>query len=113
MDFTDQLLTCNRCGTEFVFTSDEQRFFHEKQFTHPPKRCFRCRAACATGQPFRRRETIITCAECGKRAVVPFKPVHNTPVLCRTCFDTQREPNAVQFDDSLSPTRPQSLSGQS
>jgi CxxC-x17-CxxC domain-containing protein len=106
MDFTDQLLTCNRCGTEFVFTSDEQRFFHEKQLTHSPKRCFRCRAACATGQPFRRRETIITCAVCGKRAVVPFKPIRNVPVLCRTCFDIQRGPNAVQFDDSLSRTQP-------
>ena len=103
MDFTEQVLACVQCGTEFVFSSDEQRFFHEKQFTHTTKRCFRCRAARAraTGQPTRRRETIITCAECGQRAVVPFKPVHNTPVLCRTCFEIQRGPDAVQFDDSL------------
>jgi CxxC-x17-CxxC domain-containing protein len=102
MDFTEQVLVCVQCGSEFVFSPDEQRFFHEKQFTHTPKHCFKCRAARATGKPKRRQETSIICAECGQRAVVPFKPIHDKPALCRTCFEIQRGliPDAIQLSSS-------------
>lgn len=27
-----------------------------------------------------------TCADCGQETEVPFKPVENRPVYCRTCY---------------------------
>ncbi len=35
----DQTLTCVQCGSMFVFSSDEQAFFTERQLHSPPKRC--------------------------------------------------------------------------
>ncbi|MCC6446482.1 MAG: zinc-ribbon domain-containing protein [Armatimonadetes bacterium] len=40
----DQVLTCRDCGAEYVFTSGEQEFFAEREFT-PPTRCPACRRA--------------------------------------------------------------------
>jgi Probable zinc-ribbon domain len=34
MEFSDRVLTCVECGSEFAFCADEQRFFHEKKFTN-------------------------------------------------------------------------------
>ena len=39
----DIALLCVDCGTEFVFTADEQRYFRSKQLSIP-KRCPACRA---------------------------------------------------------------------
>ena len=44
MTYSDQVLACVDCGTEFVFSASEQSFFAEKGFTSPPKRCPSCRA---------------------------------------------------------------------
>jgi CxxC-x17-CxxC domain-containing protein len=41
---TDQTLNCVQCGAQFVFTTDEQKFFAERGFHAPPKRCKNCRA---------------------------------------------------------------------
>lgn len=43
--FEDRELTCVDCGSPFVFTGGEQRFYAEKGFTNEPKRCKPCRAA--------------------------------------------------------------------
>ncbi len=32
----------------------------------------------------------ITCANCGKKAQVPFKPTGDRPVYCRDCYMKQR-----------------------
>src|SRR5258708_40143288 len=42
--YTDQVLTCADCGTDFVFSASEQEFFAQKGFTSAPKRCSSCRA---------------------------------------------------------------------
>jgi hypothetical protein len=51
-EFTDTVLLCVDCKSEFIWTSGEQLFFHDKGFTEP-KRCKPCRdkkkAARATG----------------------------------------------------------------
>lgn len=39
---TDEPRTCCDCGTPYVFTVGEQRFYESKNF-HPPKRCPACR----------------------------------------------------------------------
>lgn len=40
--YHDQLLNCQDCDKEFIFTAGEQAFFDTKGFT-PPKRCYDCR----------------------------------------------------------------------
>src|ERR1700685_3199662 len=44
MEFQDKMLKCVDCGADFVFTSGEQMFFHDKQFRNEPKRCKSCKA---------------------------------------------------------------------
>lgn len=40
----DQNLACVQCGTEFVFSASEQRFFKEKGWTAAKSRCATCTA---------------------------------------------------------------------
>ncbi|HET7677031.1 MAG TPA: CxxC-x17-CxxC domain-containing protein [Candidatus Limnocylindrales bacterium] len=42
--FTDRVLTCADCGQEFTFTSSEQQFYADRQFSEP-RRCASCRAS--------------------------------------------------------------------
>lgn len=90
MDFIDKELTCIDCGAKFVFTADEQVFFHEKQFKNEPKHCKQCRAGRnrIARKPVRpvRPEHQTMCTECGSETTVPFKPTRGRPVLCRACF---------------------------
>ena len=84
--FADRTLTCIECGVEFVFTADEQAFFHEKEFKNDPKRCKRCLAKRHKRPQRALREVRVTCAECGVETTVPFKPTNGKPVLCHVCF---------------------------
>ena len=43
MSFTDQVLTCRDCGSEFTFTAGEQEFYAQKGFDNQPTRCQNCR----------------------------------------------------------------------
>ena len=43
--YEDQLRTCVDCGQNFLWTAEDQGFFHEKGFSNPPKRCKECRQA--------------------------------------------------------------------
>lgn len=40
----DMKIKCQDCGQEFIFSSNEQKFYEEKGFV-PPKRCKKCRNA--------------------------------------------------------------------
>jgi CxxC-x17-CxxC domain-containing protein len=97
MEFQDKVLTCIDCGAEFVFTSGEQLFFHDKQFKNEPKRCKTCKAkrvavlsapgSQGSGSGHHTRvETRATCSQCGKDTTVPFRPTQGRPILCRECF---------------------------
>ena len=91
MPFQDKTLTCMDCGQDFVFTAGEQEFFAQKGFTNEPKRCKPCKALRrgATGNPAR-EEYEVTCSQCGQRTTVPFRPVLDKPVYCKTCFQARR-----------------------
>jgi CxxC-x17-CxxC domain-containing protein len=103
MEFQDKVLICIDCGTEFLFTSGEQLFFHDKQFKNEPKRCKICKSKRvavlsappppSNGHSYTRVETKATCNQCGKETTVPFRPTQGRPILCRECF-TQRKPAA-------------------
>lgn len=98
MEFQDKMLKCIDCAADFVFTSGEQLFFHDKQFKNEPKRCKTCKAkrvAMLGAAPARRHtffgvETPAVCSQCGKQTTVPFKPTQGRPVLCRECFQQRR-----------------------
>jgi CxxC-x17-CxxC domain-containing protein len=98
MEFQDKVLKCVDCGTDFIFTAGEQLFFHDKQFKNEPKRCKSCKAkrvavlgAAPHGQNHIKTETRTTCSNCGKETTVPFRPTQGRPVLCRECFQQQRQ----------------------
>ncbi len=91
---TDKTLNCKDCGSDFVFTANEQAFYQEKGFENEPHRCPDCRAARKRarnnrgfGQEREMHEAI--CAECGVTTTVPFKPTGERPVYCRDCFQSR------------------------
>ena len=106
MDLQDQTLQCVDCGKDFVFSVAEQQFYDSKGFVNKPKRCEACRAAKKAAHGDRRgsgpREMFeVPCANCGETASVPFKPTGSRPVLCKKCFDEQRN------GGGLAPQEPQ------
>ena len=114
----DRTLTCADCGQEFVFTASEQQFYADRGFSDP-RRCRSCRAqrksqmgsgessstgggyansggygGGAGGGGFRERRPRemfeATCSNCGKPAMVPFRPTSGKPVFCDECFSQRR-----------------------
>ena len=101
MTYTDNNLTCQDCGQEFLFTAAEQEFYAQKGYVEP-KRCANCRAARKSerggggggggggGYGGPREMHPVTCSNCGKETEVPFKPRGDRPVYCSDCFSQQR-----------------------
>lgn len=40
---------------------------------------------------FERQEHEITCADCGQKAKVPFKPRSDRPAYCRACYEANHK----------------------
>ena len=108
MNFQDQTLQCRDCGKDFVWTASEQEFYNKKGFDNAPVRCPDCRRLKKQrmhggdrdggggghrggGGGGDRESFPITCSNCGKEDTVPFKPSGDRPVLCRDCFQAQRQ----------------------
>ena len=97
--YEDRNLTCQDCGTSFVFTADDQQYHAQKGFSNEPKRCPNCRQARRNdggggggGGGFSRGPREMhpaTCAQCGKQTEVPFLPRGDRPVYCSDCFNKQ------------------------
>lgn len=51
--FEDKMLTCKKCGKEFLWSASEQKFFKEKGF-FKPSMCKECRASIKVINNFRR-----------------------------------------------------------
>ena len=86
MDFQDKQLVCVECGKEFTFTAGEQEFYEKKGFENEPKRCPDCRGR----KRFSPRQFDVTCADCGQKTTVPFKPTGTRPVYCRDCYQKHK-----------------------
>ena len=85
----DKTLVCKDCGSEFVFSVQEQQFYAEKGFQNEPARCLSCRRARkqqAGGGRGERQLYTVNCSNCGVETQVPFKPTGVRPVYCRDCF---------------------------
>ncbi len=95
-DFQDTSLPCIDCRIDFIWTSGEQQFFHDKGLKNPPKRCKSCKKAknerleaIASAQSSgikQRIEVIVNCAKCSAQTTVPFYPSQGRPVYCRSCY---------------------------
>jgi CxxC-x17-CxxC domain-containing protein len=103
----DKALTCADCNQEFVFTTSEQQFYADRQFSEP-RRCPSCRAnrkaargdsgGSSSGGGYQsggydrgpREMFSATCSSCGREAQVPFRPSGAKPVYCSDCFKSQR-----------------------
>ena len=109
----DKTLVCADCNQQFAFTSSEQQFYSDRQFSEP-RRCPSCRAAkkaargdsagggysggsrsgggnSGGGYSSGPREMFsATCSSCGREAQVPFRPSGAKPVYCSDCFTSQR-----------------------
>ena len=88
--YDDKTITCKECGSEFVFTANEQQFYAEKGFTNEPQRCKPCRDARKNAGRGSREMYDATCAECGNTCQVPFQPRDDRPVYCSECFSARR-----------------------
>jgi len=98
----DRSLACVECGTNFIFTAEDQQYHADKGYSNEPKRCPGCRqnrrsqrdggfgggyAGSAPRQMFPS-----VCAGCGKNTEVPFQPRGDRSVYCSDCFSRQRSP---------------------
>jgi CxxC-x17-CxxC domain-containing protein len=91
------ILTCATCGAAFVFTSREQDFFAERNFTLPKH----CRACAKARRDTLRTDFATVCENCGRPTTVPFRPKLDEvtgkpvkPIFCRDCFDDRNAPLA-------------------
>ena len=95
-DFQDASIICIDCGKDFIWTSGEQLFYHDKGLQNPPKRCKSCKqaknerlsaiAAAQAAGVKQRSEVAVYCARCSGYTTVPFYPSQGRPVYCRSCF---------------------------
>lgn len=85
-------LTCKDCGSEFVFSAEEQEFFAEKGFQNEPSRCPACRRTRRNQNSGRgdRQMFPAVCSDCGAETQVPFQPRGDKPVYCSACFQNRR-----------------------
>lgn len=104
-EYTDKVLQCVDCGSDFIFTAGEQLFFADKGLKNEPKRCKPCKArkneriaanmaAYGTAFPRERVEVTVRCALCAVETTVPFRPTQGRPVYCRDCFLKMRASTA-------------------
>jgi CxxC-x17-CxxC domain-containing protein len=96
-EYTDKVLKCVDCGSDFIFTAGEQLFFADKGLKNEPKRCKPCKSrkneriaanmqTYGTAFPRERVEVTVKCALCAIETTVPFRPTQGRPVYCRDCF---------------------------
>jgi len=88
--FEDKTLECRECGAPFTFTAGEQEFYASRGFVNEPARCPDCRRVQKQrrneGQSQPREMFEAVCAQCGKPALVPFRPNGDRPVYCKDCY---------------------------
>ncbi len=90
MGYADRTLVCRDCGASFVFSAGEQEFFAMKGLMNDPARCPNCRQRRRAERSGPRPMTVVTCANCGGEAQVPFVPRGDRPVYCSRCFEQMR-----------------------
>ena len=88
--YEDKTLICRFCGSKFIFTAGEQRFFEEHALMNEPQHCPRCRRARRRAAYEKREMFEVICAGCGTLAKVPFEPDPERAVYCADCYAKRR-----------------------
>jgi CxxC-x17-CxxC domain-containing protein len=87
-------LTCVDCGTTFVFTPSDQRYYASFGYHRDPKRCPACREASIEkryeSDPDRPKTYPAVCSRCHNECRVPFEPDPGRSVLCGVCYQIWR-----------------------
>ncbi len=102
MELTEKLLYCVECQKNFIFSISEQKYYQEKGFLHPPKRCKQCRPVKTFSSDNennhyenldqsnyisrRRKRWQIVCSACGCESSIPFAPKPGRALYCPTCY---------------------------
>jgi len=84
-DLEDKSLFCKDCGSKFIWTAGEQKFFIEKGLQNIPKRCKVCTSKNRDKLREKHPNWWIKCQKCGKKNEVPFEPL-SEDVFCEECF---------------------------
>ncbi|MFH0702470.1 MAG: CxxC-x17-CxxC domain-containing protein [bacterium] len=103
-NFEDQQLQCADCGQTFVFSAEDQEYYHQKRYS-TPKRCPVCRANRKMGDSrgggrsgggsrsggggggYNNKPRFkVICDGCGCETTVPFEPKSDRPVYCSNCY---------------------------
>lgn len=96
--FEDEVIVCNDCKEEFVFSARDKAFYAEKGYVNKPVRCKKCRdarkLALQNAENGVREYHTGVCAGCGKEARVPFKPINEKPIYCSECFAKMKNKSA-------------------
>ena len=92
----DRSIKCVDCGENFIWTSGEQAFFHDKGLKNEPKRCKPCKqaknerlaaiTAAQTSGVRQRIEVSVQCAQCGQQTTVPVLSLSRPPSLLSLVF---------------------------
>ena len=81
MTYADRTLNCVDCGSEFIHSADDQRYYAEKGFASDLGGPRGYERSTPTREYF-----AVLCSECGNQAQVPFRPRMDRPVYCSDCF---------------------------
>jgi len=101
MIYSDKVLVCGDCRSEFRFSADEQQRHARLGLRGEPRRCPACRTAGPSARrlPRSRREFggigtremfFDVCSVCGRDARLPFRPRGDRPVYCGDCLGRRR-----------------------
>lgn len=89
----EKQIACTACGSDFMFSAEEQEFYQSKGF-QDPRKCKPCRDHAKQNRgrggggyghaPRQLFDTV--CSSCGIQTQVPFQPNGSKPVYCRDCY---------------------------
>jgi len=88
INFQPKSIFCIGCKNAFIFTTEEQTFFHSLGLTNVPKRCPHCRLYMRMRREGKSTDTLtqLNCCKCGEKTSVPFLPKSESEIFCITCF---------------------------
>jgi len=92
IQYFDKQIACRDCKKEFLFSAAEQEFFKDKGLSNEPKRCANCRLLMRSQRLGLSAEQTaeVGCSACGHPTRVPFQPNGHKPVLCNSCFHSDK-----------------------
>ena len=88
VQFQPKSIFCIGCKSPFIFSVEEQIFFHSLGLTNVPKRCSHCRLLMRMRREGKSTEilTQLNCFKCGEKTTVPFLPKNDKEIFCMACF---------------------------